>query len=258
MKRRIALCVGVNAYPGAPLQGCVNDAKDWQATLLHLGYDVQMLQDSEVTKANLVQQIRSRLTQLRTGDRFVFTFSGHGTWLPDRDGDEIDGRDEALCCFDFAKGGLLLDDELQAIFSDRAPGSRVTVLSDSCHSGTLTRFIDPNAKAKFISPAEIPDVTGVKNVDEAARAEAFASNNKSRSEAVLISGCADHEYSYDATIEGRPNGAFTYYARKALEKSPTPRVKDVYATIRSLLPSQEYPQTPQLTAGIFQKNSVLL
>lgn len=259
MAKRYGLCVGINDYPGAAsdLSGCVNDAHDWQETLLKQGYDVRVLLDAEATKANLVAAISERLSRLGVGDRFVFTFSGHGTWLPDTDGDEPDKRDEALCCFDYAQGGLLVDDELYNIFQKRKFGSRVTVLSDSCHSGTLTRMAGDSTiqkTAKFIPPTLFSDIS-----EEAAiRAETYTPPGKPRSDVVLISGCADVEYSYDANIDGRANGAFTYYARKALAQAPSPRVKDVYAEIQKLLPSQQYPQSPQLTAGVFQRNSALL
>lgn len=262
MLKRYALCVGINNYPGSgsDLSGCVNDAHDWHVTLLQQGYDVRMLLDGEANKKNIVDALVERLSRLKTGDRFVFTFSGHGTWIPDRNGDEIDGRDEALCCYDYASNGLLVDDELFDIFKIRKFGSRATLLSDSCHSGTVSRMamaaVDPLVcnTVRFLPPTLFTDVTE----KEAARAELAIAGEKPRSDAVLISGCADHEFSYDARFGDRPNGAFTYFAREALAKSPSPRVKDVYATLRALLPSQEYPQTPQLTAGVFQRGSTLL
>lgn len=258
MLKRYALCVGINNYPGSgsDLSGCVNDAHDWHVTLLQQGYDVRMLLDGEANKKNIVEAIWERLSRLKAGDRFVFTFSGHGTWIPDSDGDEIDGRDEALCCYDYASGGLLVDDEMFDIFKNRAFGSRVTLLSDSCHSGTVTRFaMDPaiHKTVRFLPPTLFTDLTE----KEAARAELYLSGGKPRSDAVLISGCADHEFSYDANINGRPNGAFTYYALQALATAKSPRVKDVYAQIQKLLPSQEYPQTPQLTAKLYQRGSLL-
>jgi metacaspase-1 len=262
MKQRLALCVGINDYPGvaSDLSGCVNDAHDWHVTLLERGYDVQMLLDSEATAVAIVERLQSRLAQLKFGDRFVFCFSGHGTWVPDRDGDEVDKRDEALCCFDYERGGLLTDDMMYRIFENRAVGSRVTVLSDCCHSGTVSRFALQAEQAastkgvpKFVSPAAFTDLSET----AAARAEAFAPAGKPRSGAVLISGCDDHEFSYDASFEGRPNGAFTYYARQALQQGAT-RVDDVYANIRAQLPSDQYPQSPQLTVGAFQRRTSLL
>jgi hypothetical protein len=47
-----ALCVGINDYPGADmdLNGCVNDAMDWQSLLESRGYQVTRLLDSEATR----------------------------------------------------------------------------------------------------------------------------------------------------------------------------------------------------------------
>ena len=38
-----------------------------------------------------------------------------------------------------------------------------------------------------------------------------------RHAALLMSGCQDLEYSYDARFGDRPNGAFTYYFLKELD-----------------------------------------
>jgi hypothetical protein len=63
----------------------------------------------------------------------------------------------------------------------------------------------------------------------------------------LISGCQDVEYSYDAWFNGRPNGAFTFVAIEALKKL---KAKATYRAwhkaIKKVLPSQQYPQTPNL------------
>ena len=54
----------------------------------------------------------------RPGDVLVFQFSGHGTQLPDLDGDEIeDSQDEAFCPVDFATGAFLIDDDVAQVFS---------------------------------------------------------------------------------------------------------------------------------------------
>lgn len=261
MRVRVALCVGINDYPGSAsdLSGCVNDAVDFQTALLSRGYDVQTLIDADATKSNIREALLAKLALLKHGDRFVFTFSGHGTWVPDKDGDEADQRDEALCCFDYSNGGLLLDDELHTIFQTRK-GGRVTVVSDSCHSGTVARLVNPEPNRrktdnkdipKFVPPPLISDIS----VEEAVRMEAYLPVQRPRSTTVLMSGCADHEYSYDANFNGRPNGAFTYHLLKALEQGRT--ISEVHELVRASLPSPQYPQTPQLDARVFQSRTAL-
>ena len=66
---------------------------------------------------------------------------------------------------------------------------------------------------------------------------------------LLLAGCKEgpNNYSYDAKIKGRYNGAFTYYALKALKaQKPEATYNDWYKAILKSLPSASYPQTPQL------------
>ena len=136
-----ALCIGINDYPGtdSDLSGCVNDAEDWAAMLGARGFEVSKLIDSEATKAAMVTAIRDLVGGAKKGDSVVVTYSGHGTWVPDDSGDEPDGRDEALCPYDIGAGNALLDDEIHELFSARAAGVRVLLISDSCHSGSVRR-----------------------------------------------------------------------------------------------------------------------
>jgi metacaspase-1 len=110
---KLALCIGINDYPGtgSDLHGCVNDANDWAAELSKRDFDVRIMLDAEATGDAMRAGIRERLDAAATGDTVVITYSGHGTWVPDRDGDEPDRRDEALCPYDIGTNGPQLDDE---------------------------------------------------------------------------------------------------------------------------------------------------
>lgn len=258
MRHKLALCVGINDYPGSgsDLSGCVNDANDWAKALQARGYEVKTLLNSLATKANILLELRSLFERANWGDRIVFQFSGHGTWVPDKDGDEADQRDEALCCYDYSSGGLLTDDELHSVFQERNYGVRVTVFSDSCHSGTMARLMTRSGSSrgtpKFLSPSLFTPLTE----DQVVRVESETLlRGTPRSGTVLISGCADTEYSYDASFGNRPNGAMTYFAIKSLDALTT---KKVYETLRTYLPIGDYPQTPQLTATSYQKYTNLL
>lgn len=257
--KRLALCVGINAYASSPLRGCVNDAADWSLALHDRGYEVSVLLDNLATHAAILGELRQMVSEARWGTRIVFTFSGHGTYTVDRDGDEADGRDEALCPFDYQRR-LILDDELAVIAAQVPRGARLTILSDSCHSGTVSRFVGgPAGRVRFLPPASIPDMTGVEGHGVAVDLEReVAPSARSRHGAVLISGCDDPEYSYDANIGGRPRGAFTAAALDALAASPRASVGAWYGAIRRRLPSSPafpYPQTPQLTASRYQRFS---
>src|SRR5262245_28802436 len=141
MKR--ALCVGINDYPvrDTDLKGCVNDAKAW-AALLHDHFefateDITILLDEQATRDAILGALDALLASAKDGDILVFTNSSHGTYVFDEDGDET-RYDEAICPWDM-KEHLIVDDELRERFHALPDGVHLTVISDSCFSGTVTR-----------------------------------------------------------------------------------------------------------------------
>lgn len=249
-----ALCVGINDYPESNLDlaGCVNDAHDWRAVLERRGYAVDTLLDREATRGRLVEALTDLIGSAGDGDAVVFTFSGHGSWLPDADGDEPDARDEMMCPHDVMQGHYLIDDDLYGIFCGKRAGVRVYVIADCCHSGSVVRYAPAPAatdgappRARFLTPYLFArgDRAFERAVDRAARAPA---PTKLRYPALLFSGCQDAEFSYDASFDGRPNGAFTRTAIDALQDAGIASPRALYEAIRRRLPSAALPQTPQL------------
>ncbi|ADW17331.1 peptidase C14 caspase catalytic subunit p20 [Desulfobulbus propionicus DSM 2032] len=246
-----ALCIGINDYPGTQndLSGCVNDANDWAAELTARGFTVDKLLDAAATKAAMVAAIGGLIDGAAKGDSLIFTYSGHGTWVPDRSGDEPDGRDEALCPHDLATKGALLDDDIHALFSRRKAGVRIVLISDSCHSGSVTRGseedIDPGVpRIRFMPPEAW---MAKEDLPPAQLRAAIPRGGFTRAGGdLLLAGCLDTEYSYDTRFNGRPNGAFTFYALKALREAKPTSYEKWFNAIRAYLPSTRLPQTPQI------------
>ncbi|MCB1825191.1 MAG: caspase family protein [Candidatus Competibacteraceae bacterium] len=257
---KTALCIGINDYPGTAndLSGCINDAQDWADTLQARGFVVTCLLDSAATKAGMVTEMQQLIGQAQAGDSVIVTYSGHGTWVPDISGDEPDSRDEALCPYDINSGNALLDDEIHQLFAQRAAGVKIVLISDSCHSGTVIRWAGPSAdtqgpRVRFLPPAVwLP----AERLPRAANGETLARRETRGAQLggmalaggdLLMAGCADTEYSYDAYFSRRPNGAFTYFALKTLPTlAANATYADWYKAIRDYLPSSNYPQSPQL------------
>ena len=151
-----ALLIGINRYLDADitdLQGAVNDAHNMRDLLAgHLGFDaerIRVLTDAQATREGILAGIRDWLVAgTRPGARALLYFAGHGVQQPDGDGDEPDGRDEALAPHDArlasTAGGvpryanLILDDEVGALF-DELSDRQAYLIVDSCFSGTITR-----------------------------------------------------------------------------------------------------------------------
>jgi len=149
-----ALVVGIAAYPEEKLRldGPVNDARDIARFLReHAGYgdgEIRLMLDGEATRANILAALdRWLIGGSKPGDTLVFYYSGHGSRVPDADGDEPDGCDEAIVPVDIGSNrrtNLIVDDELKALFGGVAD-RLVTVIMDSCFAGTATRSVQPPA-----------------------------------------------------------------------------------------------------------------
>lgn len=251
MARR-ALCVGLNDYPLADmdLKGCVNDAGDWAEMLTkHYDFahdDVTMLLDSEATKAGILGALGNLLAGATRGDVLVFTNSSHGTYVADASGDEM-LYDEAICPYD-TKDNLIVDDELREMFSGLAAGVRLTVVSDSCFSGTVTRASDgptpDDRRRRFLNPR----LLGMRELKDPITARPRSSQySESDMHEVLLSGCNDKQFSFDALIGGRYNGAMTATAMEVLARNGYDLTYDEFARqLVADLKASPYDQEPQL------------
>ena len=257
-----ALCVGINKYPvaGQDLMGCVNDARAW-ADLLRERFDfprsrVRVLTDSRATKRAILDGVKDLLAGASSGDILVFTNSSHGSYIPDREDDEPDGYDETMCPYD-VRGAQITDDDLRAILADVPRGVRMTVISDSCHSGSVTRArlgdVDPRVRfrddrrVRFLSPTLLRPTRALADPRRVKPRGRFGVS-ESDMRHLLISGCRDDEYSYDARIGGTYHGAMTYHAIKAIRAA---RYRITPGALRRSLDRQlkaaDYDQHPQIS-----------
>jgi len=256
------LFIGINDYPGSDIDlgGCVNDANDWRSSCSQAASTV-MLIDSEATRATILSQTKAVLSRLSVGDWAIITFSGHGSWIPDRDGDEPDGRDEVLVPHDY--WNPIVDDEIHQLLQDRPAGSRVLFVTDACSSGTVYRMFNPvacRAKVRFMDPHRMlnQDDREVHTHAERIAGRIVVPKATISPGVVHLAGCQDTEYCYDAVFDDRPNGAFSRVALdalKAMKRNIT--FQSWYNRIRKSLPSYDYPQRPKLNARSSEKKLYL-
>ncbi len=253
-----ALCIGINDYPykDMDLKGCVNDAFAW-AELLTEHFDfprsnVKILTNAEATKKRVMAALKAMLAKARAGDVLVFTNSSHGTYLPDRDGDE-DRYDEAICPYD-VEDNVVVDDELRELFADLPQGVKLTVIADSCYSGTVTRIIVPkDRRRRFLNPS----LRGVRELHDSIRAKPnrYQKYPESMMKELLISACSDIEYSYEANIGNCHHGALTYFALEAIRNANYQiSYAELIKYVRKKMTEFGFPQHPQLEGKAEYKN----
>jgi hypothetical protein len=245
-----ALCVGVNDYPFGDendLQGCVNDANDWAHLLKnHFQFtDVKQLLNGDATKANIIAGLKGLLAGAAAGDILVFTNASHGTYLADTDGDEAK-YDEAICPYD-TDSNLLVDDELRNLFNNIPKDVQLSVISDSCHSGSVTRvMVTEYRRNRQLNPR----VFGGKELSPNELRTARAKKEKypeSGMKEILLSGCKSNQTSADAYINNDYHGAMSYHAIKAItDANYNLTYAELHERLLSMLEEENYDQEPQL------------
>ena len=222
MTKAIALTIGLNAVDPAHYGGwsgdliaCENDANDMTDIAKTQGFTVTTLLTKAATRAKVIAQVKKATRLLSAGDIFLFTYSGHGGQLPDKNSDEEDAMDETWCLYD----GQLVDDKLYGLFGKFKAGVRIVMLSDSCHSGTVAKDLyyrtaalarsGPGEARYRAMPVEVEQRTYRANrafYDHILKDETLKdAREQVQATILLISGCQDNQFSSDGDF----NGLFT-------------------------------------------------
>jgi hypothetical protein len=260
MARGISLHIGLNRVDPAHYQGwdgaltaCEFDANDMRTIAETQAFEPRLLLTEEATSDGVLSAIEEAAGRLRGGDLFFCTYSGHGGQVADRNGDEKDRSDETWVAYD----RQIVDDELYDRWSRFAPGVRILVLSDSCHSGTVTRRIDDpdvpdpvstREKAAAESPryrAMPRDVmidtyrANAKLYDAIQERLPGTEHTDPAATALLISGCRDDQLSLD----GFSNGLFTENLREVWAEGAWGGggYAEFHEAIRARMPAKQQP-----------------
>jgi hypothetical protein len=227
-RKGYSLHIGLNGvdpthYAGwdGELAACEFDASDMASIAKALGYKGKTLLTKDATRQAVATEIKRAAKELKAGDIFFLTYSGHGGQIPDFNGDEEDNLDETWCLYD----AQLVDDELYMLWTEFSEHVRIVVVSDSCHSGSVLKQMEeasPDkgsggpAEARRAMPYRIAARVFRQNRDfyEKLGRSVGAIGDKIlikelkhpiASTVRLLAGCQDNQFSYDGMV----NGAFT-------------------------------------------------
>lgn len=245
---KIALLVGIDEYaPGTPasfkpLAGCVRDTELVRDVLERRfefpPEDVLVLTNAEATHENIVRAFREWLIARASADTEVlFWFSGHGSRIPDLSGSNLaerGGKESTFIAYDSRAGGEdgafdFSDDELRSLLHALTRiTARVTVVTDSCHSGGSTRGVqrvraaDQGSKPLDFErlratfwPADVP----LRDDDAASEVES--------DRYVHIAACSDSQLAQEIDTEDakghvESHGALTFFLTQCLrDAQPT-------------------------------------
>lgn len=273
---RKALLVGINDYKEAnDLGGCVNDVLDMHFSLRSLfnfqASEIRVLTDTRATKENIIYRLKWLVKGAKSGDFLVFHFSGHGSRMRDRDGDElVDHLDELICPYDmnWNKKTYILDDELNNIFKNVPEDALLEVFIDSCHSGTVLKEMGlepppelnaehPTLDRYLPPPADL--FLRFRGEEDDLKARGFMQGFKKRGAKhhILWAACMAKQTAADAYINGRYHGAFTYYLNVHLRRNPWISRKQLLRKVRASMEHNGFSQIPQLELEATKMNRVI-
>jgi hypothetical protein len=246
--------VNASSYDGWPgtLRACENDARDMAAIASALGYQPTILLTKAATARRVIAAITKAAAAMQAGDIFWLTYSGHGGQVPDRNGDEAtadageigetaDRYDETWVLYD----RMLVDDELWALWALFPAKSRIVLLSDSCHSGTVSRApLVPSRKPAVASrrmPMDVEERTYAahkRTYDRIQRSVPPREAAAVGATILLVSGCQDNQESLD----GRVNGLFTEHLLSAWDNGAfTGSLKRMRDVVSKRMPPTQTP-----------------
>lgn len=230
----MSLHVGLNTvdpghYAGwdGRLAACEADALAMENLATAEGFKPELLLTADATRQNVIEQVEKAASDLKPGDMFLFTVSGHGGRIPDFNQDEDhDGDqkiDETLCLFDFQ----LADDELYMFWTKFRAGVRILMVPDTCHSGSMVRFGPVSPATLFGRSLDLPGTPRAMPLDVAdavfrANEGAYREASKSygafkesvmtnplitpiKASVLNLGACKDEQFAMD----GPQHGAFT-------------------------------------------------
>lgn len=199
------------------LNGCINDVKRMSEFLRtrhgfqpnELTVVTDDMPGANLTKSGILNELlllalRSKRFDL---DYCYIHYSGHGTYIRDRNNDEIDGFDEGIVSTDFFRAGCIDDDTLYNVMSRFNPKTKVVCMFDCCHSGSILDLPIAYDEGQLVPSGQ---------------------NNRSKlvrlpPNIFMISGCRDNQTSLDIWISMWKSfgGAMTTLLLLVLEQSPT-------------------------------------
>lgn len=281
-----ALLVGIGKYPTNDAKKQLwsnlssdNDIRILKEALLLQGFSndaITILEDENATVSAIKAAVDQLINIAKAGDVVMIHFSGHGQQVRDLSGDEHDGFDEAMVCYDapvkcyegYTGQDHLLDDDLGSWFNalrlKLGGEGHLLVLFDTCHSGTATRGSDDvrvrggegaleydcNSTVTAHATSQ-PEVTGWNEFMSA------VIENTNMASMVVISGCRADETNYEVKPAKSADsyGALSYAFVQVLK---TPGLKsvsyaDVLDELRKSIAQGGKLQTPQLEGDAYSK-----
>lgn len=228
-----ALIVSVSKYPiaGHSLPGCANDFEtmkallEQQALVNGLNYCPMTLNDELATRQGIIDGF-DHFKAAGPDDYCVFYFSGHGSYVPVDNVfyNNSSGRNESLVCYDSRlRGGRDLMDKELAYLAHRSMHEgqpKFVSILDCCHSGSAFRSSLEEGTAEAGAKTRQTPANGFVAAKDYLGFDSYFDIDGKKQPPIYpglhLAACQPHELAQERTINGVPQGVFTYCLSREL------------------------------------------
>lgn len=260
-----ALLVGVANYQNLPanlngrkltnLKGPENDVKVIKNCLLsYYGFsddEIRVLTNDNATKEKIETNFNEWLVKgSKTGDLVVFYFSGHGSTVPDYNGDEDDGKDEVLLPYDMVPNGgynIVVDDEF-GMWLNKLNGRTVVAIVDSCYSGGVVRGIGKEIKNLDETPARMEKFIPITNYQPSPVVRSLSKGSPDVPNSVIFMAASrEDESALEVVMPKGFQGGFTFGLSEGMKNLRNVSYDSLFEYAKKMLKDQlQLPQEPQI------------
>jgi len=248
-----ALFIGINYFnTTSELNGCIDDVVNMRNLLIDaFGYslaDISVLRDDTTNptlipnKKNILQSIAKIVKNSANCTEIWIHYSGHGTQISDKNGDEISKLDGVIVPSDYTDAGYIVDDDLYAIL--KGVKCKTILIFDSCHSGTVV-----DLPWSFIY--QTPSSYTIQNNNN---------NSLTNPEIFMFSGSRDDQTSEDSYSEDQRQavGAFTNaFISSIRARNHEVSFLTLYRDVCMFLAANNFSQVPVFSSSSRSPNFVL-
>lgn len=239
------------------LDGAVNDAtamKDLAIAKYSFKQEnITTLFNTEASRARIIAELEKLVANAKKGDVVFIYYAGHGSQVKNSLSTEADKKDETIVPADAWKKGVgdIRDKELARYFNQLLDkGVLLTVIMDSCHSGSGSRgdnFLFEPPKSRYIEEADYDakDATVPQRPEERG--------------ALIVAAAQDFEFAKEHRDENNvSHGAFTSALLRATQQlSVDASANDLYVSLSAIMKYYGKTQEPSLAGNTERRNGTL-
>lgn len=235
------------------LNGCVNDAMAIkELAIAKYGFqplNITSLSNQEASRERILAELKKLVEVSQNGDVVFIFYAGHGSQVVNSLSLEKDKKDETIVPADSFKGAPdIRDKELSVYFNQLIDkGVLLTVILDSCHSGSVGRGLYETTAVRFLegNPLDVKD--------------AFTPQPPEERGALIISAAQDFEFAKEIKDENNiEHGAFTLALIKAMQQnSVDASAEELFGSAQAIMKFFGKTQEPVLAANEQRKESTL-